>query len=130
MPDPPLVLGVPGQLLSKEALLIEQTPKGGVMTVTGTDDRPGEVHYESMSIIGPLVKIDQLHNVATVEGRRRVSESCDRDPSKPAAAATFCALGSKLADACKVDGRHNRKGLRHAQRARRGSGSIQKGANH
>lgn len=50
-------------------LLIDQTPKGAVMTVGGSDDRPGEVHYETMSIIGPIVVIDQLHNVATVKGR-------------------------------------------------------------
>ncbi len=69
------------------------------------------------------------NGVAGVEGRRLVSESCGRDPSKPAAA-TFCAHGSALANACTGDGRHNRKSLQHVQRARRGSGSIQKGANH
>ncbi|HUR55640.1 MAG TPA: hypothetical protein VMZ71_16000 [Gemmataceae bacterium] len=50
-------------------LIIDQTPKGGVMTVTGTDDRPGEVHYDSMSIIGPTVVIDQLRNSIKVTGR-------------------------------------------------------------
>src|SRR5215831_11961654 len=39
------------------------------------------------------------NGVAAVEGRRRVSESCGRDSSKPAAAATFGAIGSKLANA-------------------------------
>ncbi len=42
--------------------------------------------------------------------------------SKPAAAAIFGAIGSKLANARAGHGWHNRKSLRHAQRARRGSG--------
>ena len=45
-------------------------------------------------------------------------------------AETFCALGSKLENAGSGDGRHNRKSLQHAQRARRGSGPVEKGANH
>lgn len=52
-----------------DALLIDHSPRGSVMTVTGTDAKPGEVHHENTSIIGPKVVIDQLHNLATVEGR-------------------------------------------------------------
>src|SRR5208283_1636591 len=70
------------------------------------------------------------NGVAAVEGPRRVSESRGRHPSKPAAAATFGAIGSKLANARAGHGWHNRKSLRHAQRARRGSGLIEEGANH
>jgi hypothetical protein len=50
-------------------LLIDHTRDGSVMTVTGTDDRPGEVHHEGTSIIGPTVVVDQLHNVVRVAGR-------------------------------------------------------------
>ena len=50
-------------------LLVDNTPDGSVMTVTGTDAVPGQVHYENMSILGPKVVIDQLHNFAAVEGR-------------------------------------------------------------
>lgn len=53
-----------------QTMFVDHTPDGSVLTVTGTDDRrPGEVHHEGMSIIGPKVVIDQLHNVVQVEGR-------------------------------------------------------------
>jgi hypothetical protein len=39
-----------------------------VMTVTGEPGRPGEVHHEGMSVIGPKVVIDQLRNKLAVEG--------------------------------------------------------------
>ena len=38
------------------------------MTVTGEPGRPGEVHHEGMSVIGPKVVIDQLRNKLAVEG--------------------------------------------------------------
>src|SRR5215469_5075894 len=69
--------------------------------------------------------IDRPMNAAASE-----SESCGRDSSKPAAAATFGAIGSKLANARAGHGWHHRKSLQHAQRARRGSGQIEEGANH
>jgi len=50
-------------------MLIESTPDGSVLTVFGWDNRPGEVHNEGTSLIGPKVVIDQLHNLAIVEGR-------------------------------------------------------------
>ncbi len=50
-------------------MLIDSTPDGSVLTVFGWDDRPGEVHNEGTSLIGPKVVIDQLHNLAIVEGR-------------------------------------------------------------
>ncbi len=49
-------------------LHLDQTPDGGVMTVTGETGRPGEVHHEGMSVVGPTVVIDQLRNRMTVEG--------------------------------------------------------------
>ncbi|MDB5308699.1 MAG: hypothetical protein JWO38_2901 [Gemmataceae bacterium] len=51
-------------------LHIDNTPDGSVLTVTGIDDqRPGQVHHEGMSIIGPKVVIDQLQNTIVVDGR-------------------------------------------------------------
>lgn len=53
-----------------QTLLIDHTPDGSVMTVSGADEpRPGEVHNDGMSIIGAKIVIDQLHNTADVEGR-------------------------------------------------------------
>ena len=53
-------------------LLIDSTPDGSKLTVYGwdfPDFRPGEVHNEGTSLIGPKVTIDQLHNYAEIEGR-------------------------------------------------------------
>lgn len=53
-----------------QTMFVDHTPDGSVLTVTGADDRrPGEVHHEGMSIVGPKVVIDQLNNVVQVEGR-------------------------------------------------------------
>lgn len=53
-------------------MLIDSTPDGSVLTVFGWDTRPGEVHNEGTSLIGPKVVIDQLHNLAVIEGRGSV----------------------------------------------------------
>ncbi|MBA4187065.1 MAG: hypothetical protein C0467_03515 [Planctomycetaceae bacterium] len=50
-------------------MIIDSTPDGSVLTVFGWDNRPGELHNEGTSLIGPKVVIDQLHNLALVEGR-------------------------------------------------------------
>lgn len=50
-------------------LLIKGSPEGSEMTVHGWPNRPGEVHQEEMSLIGPKVILDQIHNAAFVEGR-------------------------------------------------------------
>ena len=50
-------------------LLIDQTPEGNILTVHGWDNRPGELHHEGTSLIGPWIKIDQVHNLAVIEGR-------------------------------------------------------------
>lgn len=63
-PDKPRGLDILGQTLD-----VKQSKLGSEMTVTGPDDKPGEVHYEAMSIVGPKVFIDQVHNRAKVEGR-------------------------------------------------------------
>ena len=62
-------------------LLIDQTPQGGVMIVTGSEDRPGEVHYDSMSILGPVVEIDQIQNKAKVIGRGALQMPANSDLS-------------------------------------------------
>jgi hypothetical protein len=50
-------------------LEILSSPEGHRMTVFGWENRPGEVHNEGSSLIGPIVVIDQVHNFASVEGR-------------------------------------------------------------
>jgi hypothetical protein len=50
-------------------MLIDSDPEGKILTVYGWEDRPGQVHNEGTSLIGPKVVIDQLHNLAIVEGR-------------------------------------------------------------
>src|SRR5207253_2419220 len=52
-----------------QTLHVDQSPQGSVMTVVGTDEKPGEVHYDTVTIIGPKVKIDQVLNETTVDGR-------------------------------------------------------------
>jgi hypothetical protein len=50
-------------------MLIDSSPEGDILTVFGWDDRPGQVHNEGTSLIGPKIVIDQLHNLAVIEGR-------------------------------------------------------------
>lgn len=51
-------------------LLVDATPEGSVLTVTGLNDSsPGQVQHDGMSILGPKIVLDQLHNTADVEGR-------------------------------------------------------------
>ncbi len=50
-------------------MLIDSTPEGDKLTVFGWENRPGEVHNEGTSLIGPEVVIDQIHNLASVRGR-------------------------------------------------------------
>lgn len=63
-PGKPRGLDIRGQTLD-----IKQSLAGSVLTVTGTEDKPGEVHYERLSIIGPNILLDQVHNRASVQGR-------------------------------------------------------------
>lgn len=50
-------------------LLISGSPDGNKMTVHGSPNKPGEVHQEEMSLLGPLIVLDQVHNLASVTGR-------------------------------------------------------------
>jgi hypothetical protein len=75
-PEKPRGLDVQGN-----TLLLDKTPDGSVMTVTGTEKEPGQVHHEGMSILGPKVVIDQLHNVCTVEGGGALSMPAGSDLS-------------------------------------------------
>jgi lipopolysaccharide export system protein LptA len=50
-------------------LLIDHAAEGSILTVHGWTNRPGEVHHEGTSLIGPWIKIDQVHNLAVIEGR-------------------------------------------------------------
>ena len=54
-------------------MVIDSTPDGSVLTVLGWDNRPGEVHNEGTSLIGPKIVVDQLHNLAVIEGRGSVA---------------------------------------------------------
>jgi lipopolysaccharide export system protein LptA len=47
---------------------LRHTPEGNVLTVIGTLTAPGEVHLPDLSLLGPVVRIDQLENVAEVQG--------------------------------------------------------------
>lgn len=67
--DPQDVTKPRGTDILGSRMLIDSTPDGSVLTVFGWDDRPGEVHNEGTSLIGPKIVIDQLHNLAVIEGR-------------------------------------------------------------
>lgn len=62
--DKPRGVDILGQTLD-----VKQFPQGSQLRVVGNEEKPGEVHYENISIIGPNVFIDQLHNRTKVEGR-------------------------------------------------------------
>ncbi len=50
-------------------LLIDASADGSVMTVYGWPERPGEVHQEEMSLLGPKVVLNQVLNSSSVDGR-------------------------------------------------------------
>lgn len=52
---------------------------GSVMTVHGTAREPAQVHYEAMSLFGPVVVIDQPNNSAAVTGVGRLIMPADND---------------------------------------------------
>jgi hypothetical protein len=49
-------------------LNLDHSRAGSVMTVSGTDKSPAQVHFESISLIGPIVKMDQPNNAVAVDG--------------------------------------------------------------
>ncbi|MFO0850820.1 MAG: hypothetical protein U0871_20030 [Gemmataceae bacterium] len=63
----PRGLDVTGGLLN-----LSQTAAGSVMTVTGTVLAEAEVHFETLSLYGPVVKIDQPNNAVDITGRGRL----------------------------------------------------------
>lgn len=67
--DPPDPSKVRGTDISGSLLLIDHTAEGSILTIHGWDNRPGELHHEGTSLIGPWIKIDQVHNLAVIEGR-------------------------------------------------------------
>jgi hypothetical protein len=67
--DPADPSQVRGTDISGSLLLIDHTPEGSILTLHGWDNRPGELHHEGTSLIGPWIKIDQIHNLAVIEGR-------------------------------------------------------------
>lgn len=62
-------------------LHIDGSPDGSKMTVFGWPTRPGEVHQEEMSLIGPEVVLDQVHNAASVKGRGALTMPTSSDLS-------------------------------------------------
>ncbi len=63
-------------------LIIDGSPEGSVMTVYGWNpSRPGEVHQEEMSLLGPEVILDQVHNAAFVKGRGALTMPTNSDLS-------------------------------------------------
>jgi hypothetical protein len=62
-------------------LIIDGSPEGNIMTVFGWPNRPGEVHQEDTSLIGPEVKLDQIHNSAFVKGRGALTMPTNSDLS-------------------------------------------------
>ncbi|MCX8140410.1 MAG: hypothetical protein N3E46_12085 [Gemmataceae bacterium] len=67
--DPADPSKVRGTDIRGSLLLIDHTPEGSILTLHGWDNRPGELHHEGTSLIGPWIKIDQVHNLAVIEGR-------------------------------------------------------------
>lgn len=63
----PRGLDITGALLN-----LNQTPAGSVMTVTGTVLAEAEVHFETLSLYGPVVAIDQPNNAVDITGRGRL----------------------------------------------------------
>ena len=53
-------------------MVIDSTPDGSILTVFGWDNRPGK-YNEGTSLIGPKIVVDQLHNLAIIEGRGSVA---------------------------------------------------------
>jgi hypothetical protein len=62
-------------------LLIDGAPEGSKLTVYGWPNRPGEVHQEEMSLLGPEVVLDQIHNAASVVGRGALTMPTNSDLS-------------------------------------------------
>ncbi|HET6574751.1 MAG TPA: hypothetical protein VFG68_14195 [Fimbriiglobus sp.] len=66
-PDDPLK-NPRGLDIAGAKLNLDATRAGSVMTVTGTAQAPAEVHFESITLYGPAVVIDQPTNAVAVDG--------------------------------------------------------------
>ncbi|MCI0704240.1 MAG: hypothetical protein L0241_24545 [Planctomycetia bacterium] len=60
-------------------LLLDGSADGSKLTVFGWPDKLGEVHQERMSLIGPEVILDQVHNKAEVKGRGALTMPSNSD---------------------------------------------------
>jgi hypothetical protein len=68
-------------ILGRLLLIYGYPPDGNIMIVYGWPNRPGEVHQEDTSLIGPEVKLDQVHNTAFVKGRGALTMPTNNDLS-------------------------------------------------
>jgi hypothetical protein len=73
-PAKPRGVDIAGRLL-----LIDGSDDGSVLTVFGTPTKPGEVHQEEMSLLGPKIVLDQVHNLALVKGRGALTMPTNSD---------------------------------------------------
>lgn len=66
------------------ALQLKHTINGNILTVSGTTAAPGEVHFPELSLLGPNIVIDQVENVAEIQGMgsMRVSSTTDLQGNK------------------------------------------------
>jgi len=72
-PDPKAETKAPlGLKIRGKKLNLDQSAAGSVMVVYGTDTAPGEVHFETSSLYGPQVEIDQPNNTVKVLGRGKL----------------------------------------------------------
>jgi hypothetical protein len=62
-------------------LNLDQSPAGGVLTVTGTADENAKVYFEDMMLVGPVVKIDQVQNTVAVDGKGELKMPGGTDPN-------------------------------------------------
>jgi lipopolysaccharide export system protein LptA len=54
--------------ITGDTLRLSHSRDGDILDVVGTRPAPGEVHLEKLSLVGPLVHIDQRENNAAVKG--------------------------------------------------------------
>jgi hypothetical protein len=76
--DPTKARGV--DILGRQ-VRIKGSPEGNIMDVYGWPTRPGEVHQEDTSILGPDINLDQVHNTALVKGRGALTMPTNSDLS-------------------------------------------------
>jgi hypothetical protein len=70
-----------GTDISGATLHVQKFPTGSLLTVIGTDQLLAEVHFESTTVCGPHVVIDQPNNLVNVTGRGTLSMPSSSDLS-------------------------------------------------